>query len=245
MDELNQQPAEPTSDQVAQAPETDNPLIQDGKYLGKYPTPEAAVQGHWQLNNYAATLAEQNKALQAQLAVYHPAAPPPDDPVSQLAREALLPQDTFVQAVSRIAEQMVAKRFEPIEKAYAAREAITQKLPEYETNLKTVDSWLMTQPDVYQDVKALQDAGLYKQAGVLAYREWQAAQGASRAPNPQARAAAGMPNTQAQANRSGGTAPNQGNLEQAIGYSKAYGDPRPAYSEIFKGFQFFGGPDES
>jgi hypothetical protein len=245
MDEFTQQPAEPTSDQVAQAPEADNPLFQGGMYLGKYATPEAAVQGHWQLNNYAATLAEQNKALQAQLSVNQAAASPPDDPVSQLAREALLPQDTFVQAVSRIAEQMVAKRFEPIERAYAAREAITQRLPEYESNLKTVDAWLMTQPETYQDVKALQDAGLYKQAGVLAYREWQAAQGATRAPNPQARAAAGMPNTQAQASRSGGSAPSQSNMTDAVAYARAYGDVRPAYSEIFKGFEFFGSPGES
>lgn len=241
MDPLNPGPTpEPTP-----APEPANPLIQDGKYLGKYETPEAAVQGHWQLNNYAATLAEQNKALQAQLAVHQPVAPQPVDPVAQLAQEALLPQDTFVQAVSRIAEQMVAKRFEPIERAYAAREAINAKLPDYETNLKTVDSWLMTQPEVYQDVKALQDAGLYKQAGLLAYREWQAAQGAQRVPNPQQKAAAGMPAIQAQASRGGGAAPSQDNLAGAIQYAQTYGDARPAYSEIFKGFQFFGSPEEA
>jgi len=243
MDELNQGT---TPDQQQQPAEPANPLVQDGKYLGKYETPEAAVQGHWQLNNYAATLAEQNKALQAQLAAYQPAAPQPVDPIAQLAQEALLPQDTFVQAVERVAEKIVARKFEPIEKAYAAREALTQKLPDYETNLKTVDQWLMTQPEVYQDVKALQDAGLYKQAGILAYREWQAAQGAQRQPNPQQRAAAGMPNTQAQATRGGGSAPaNPGELSDAIRYAQTYGDPRPAYSKIFEGFQFFGGPEAS
>lgn len=247
---MNQQTQESTSaPQQAQQPA--NPdlsaLVQDGKILGKYPDAQSATQGFWQLNNYAAQQAEMNKQLQAQLAAYQqPAQPQEDDPIEALATEALIPRDKFMAAVEKVASQIVERKFAPIEKAYAARETLASQFSDYETNEKALGNWLNTNPDLQTRVQALQKAGFVEESLRLAYREFQASKGASGAPTPQQLAAASMPNTQAQGQRGGAPVEqNPDRLRSALQYARQYGDPGPAYSEIFKGFQWYGSPEET
>lgn len=247
---LPQTPESTSTPQQTQPPANPDlsPIVQDGKIFGKYDDPAAAAQGFWQLNNYAAQQAEMNKQLQAQLAAYQqPAQAPEVDPIEALATEALIPRDKFMAAVEKVASQIVDRKFAPIEKAYEAREKLATQFSDYETNEKALGNWLNTNQDLANRVQALQKAGFVEESLRLAYREFQASRGASGAPTPQQLAAASMPNTQATGQRGGGApvAQDPDKLRSALQYARQYGDPGPAYSEIFKGFQWYGSPEET
>ena len=220
-------------------------LLHNGKIFGKYDTPEAAVKGFWELNNYAANLADAARHAQT------PTQPRSKTAIEQVAEDSLLKPDLFAAAVAEVAERVVNARFAPLENSLGARTQLAAEIPDFAKNEPAVQAWLSTNPEINQLVTVLQRSGTPEGAVAamrIAYREWQASQVPQSTPTPQAIAGAALPGGVQTGGPAGAAAAkteaDNTTLVDAIKYARATGDPRVAFSELFKDFPFFPGPED-
>lgn len=226
-------------------------LLQNGKILGKYSTPQEAAQGHWNLTNYAADLARANQELQARLAQATTPAPVTQSALNAAAAEAMVKPELLAAAIREIASTVVQDQMAPLTTSMQAHAILSKELPEYVKNQAAIEGFLETNPQLSALVAGIAKSGTTEAvagAARLAFREWQASQVGTSTPAPAAVAAASLPGGTG-SGPSGGAAAAQltdeqrkAELAQAVQYARATGDERAVFSALFRDFNFFGPP---
>jgi len=231
----NQTPAAPPASPAVDADAIRKQVVDElfaGKYQGNF---DAAKQGVWNLMNSSA---EAYKLLQEYRdnGVQVQQGPPQKDALTRLHEEAYIPVDAFREAVSGIVAEEVRQAFAPLTGAMDARNTLATEAPEYLQNESTILSWLATQPQAGAEIKALNDAGLYKQAAKYALLQWKLAKPVTAPGDPALRANAALPNQQI-TQPTGSQSQDPTLMEQAIRYHRVSGDSRPAYQMLFPDFE--------